>query len=111
MNNAGKVFICGAGPGDVSLLTLRARDLLINCNIILYDRLVNDDILSLASSKSEKIYVGRQAGDPTINQHLTNRLMVKYARDGQSVLRLKGGDPFIFGRGAEEAEYLDFKEN
>lgn len=110
MNNAGKVFICGAGPGDVSLLTLRARDLLINCNIILYDRLVNDDILSLASSKSEKIYVGRQAGDPPINQHLTNRLMVKYARDGQSVLRLKGGDPFIFGRGAEEAEYLASKK-
>jgi len=110
MKSFGKVFICGAGPGDVGLLTLRARDLLTNCNVILYDRLVSDDILELASAKSDKIYVGREAGDPTINQRLTNRLMVKYAREGQTVLRLKGGDPFIFGRGAEEAEYLASKK-
>mgnify|MGYP003575087701 CR=1 FL=1 len=110
MNSLGKVFICGAGPGDVGLLTLRARDLLTSCNVILYDRLVGNDILDLASAKSEKIYVGREAGDPAVNQRLTNRLMIKYAREGRSVLRLKGGDPFIFGRGAEEAEYLASKK-
>ena len=106
VNSKGKVYICGAGPGDVDLLTLRASKLLLKCDVILYDRLVNKGILRMASSKSEKVYVGRESGDPTTNQGITNELMLKFANDGKRILRLKGGDPFIFGRGGEEAEFL-----
>lgn len=105
----GKVYICGAGPGDRNLLTIKASNLLSECDVILYDRLVNRGILSMASSKSEKVYVGRESGDPTTNQMITNELMVKYAKEGKKILRLKGGDPFIFGRGGEEAEFLSSK--
>ena len=105
----GKVYICGAGPGDRNLLTIKASNLLSECDVILYDRLVNRGILSMASSKSEKLYVGRESGDPTTNQMITNELMVKYAKEGKKILRLKGGDPFIFGRGGEEAEFLSSK--
>lgn len=106
IKSKGKVYICGAGPGDGDLLTLRALKLLSECNVILYDRLVNKRILKMASSKSEKVYVGRESGDPYTNQKITNELMLKYANDGKKILRLKGGDPFIFGRGGEEAEFL-----
>ena len=105
----GKVYICGAGPGDADLLTIKASKLLSKCDIILYDRLVNRRMLRMASQHSKKIYVGRESGDPTINQEITNKLMLKYADDGKKVLRLKGGDPFIFGRGGEEAEFLSSK--
>ena len=105
----GKVYICGAGPGDADLLTVKASKLLSKCDIILYDRLVNRSMLRMASQHSKKIYVGRESGDPTINQNITNELMAKYADDGKKVLRLKGGDPFIFGRGGEEAEFLSSK--
>jgi uroporphyrin-III C-methyltransferase len=105
----GKVYICGAGPGDADLLTIKASKLLSKCDIILYDRLVNRSMLRMASQHSKKIYVGRESGDPTINQNITNELMAKYADDGKKVLRLKGGDPFIFGRGGEEAEFLSSK--
>ena len=106
MNAKGKVFICGAGPGDPRLATVRAMDLVATCDVILYDRLVSKEIISKIPAKTEKIYVGRSVGDPTSHQDDTNELMVKYAKQGKSVLRLKGGDPFIFGRGAEEAQYL-----
>ncbi|HJR85965.1 MAG TPA: uroporphyrinogen-III C-methyltransferase [Nitrososphaeraceae archaeon] len=106
----GKVYICGAGPGDRNLLTIKASKLLSECDVILYDRLVNRGVLSMASSQSEKVYVGRESGDPTTNQTITNELMLKYAKDGKKILRLKGGDPFIFGRGGEEAEYLSSKK-
>jgi uroporphyrin-III C-methyltransferase len=109
VNPKGKVYICGAGPGDADLLTIKASKLLSKCDIILYDRLVNRRMLRMASQHSKKIYVGRESGDPTINQNITNELMLKYADDGKKVLRLKGGDPFIFGRGGEEAEYLSSK--
>jgi uroporphyrin-III C-methyltransferase len=102
----GKVFICGAGPGDPKLMTLRAMELLKTCHIVLYDRLVGKEIIDQIPAWSEKAYVGRMVGDPTTHQDKTNELMVKYAKMGKDVLRLKGGDPFIFGRGAEEAEYL-----
>ncbi|HXV45901.1 MAG TPA: uroporphyrinogen-III C-methyltransferase [Nitrososphaera sp.] len=102
----GKVFICGAGPGDPKLFTLRAMELLRTCNIVLYDRLVGKEIIDQIPAGTEKVYVGRAVGDPTTHQDRTNELMVKYAKKGKDVLRLKGGDPFIFGRGAEEAEYL-----
>lgn len=102
----GKVFICGAGPGDPKLVTLRAIELLKTCDVVLYDRLVGKEIIDQIPAGTEKVYVGRTVGDPTTHQDRTNTLMVKYANKGKDVLRLKGGDPFIFGRGAEEAEYL-----
>ena len=102
----GKVYICGAGPGEPNLLTLKAAKLLATCDVILYDRLVNKRTLKMASQDSKKVYVGRESGDPTTNQLNTNEIMLKFAKDGKKVLRLKGGDPFIFGRGGEEAEFL-----
>jgi uroporphyrin-III C-methyltransferase len=102
----GRVFICGAGPGDPKLITLRAMELLKTCDVILYDRLVGKEIVDQMSEGAEKVYVGRTVGDPTTHQDSTNELMARYAKKGKRVLRLKGGDPFIFGRGAEEAEYL-----
>ncbi|MFL6496351.1 MAG: uroporphyrinogen-III C-methyltransferase [Nitrososphaera sp.] len=102
----GKVFICGAGPGDPKLMTLRAMELLQMSDVVLYDRLVGKEIIDQIPEGSEKAYVGRMVGDPITHQEKTNKLMVKYAKWGKTVLRLKGGDPFIFGRGAEEAEYL-----
>ncbi|AFU59533.1 uroporphyrinogen-III C-methyltransferase [Candidatus Nitrososphaera gargensis Ga9.2] len=106
MEKKGKVFICGAGPGDPKLITLRAMELLKTCDVVLYDRLVGKEIIDQIPAGAKKIYVGRTVGDPTTHQDRTNELMVKYAKKGKSVLRLKGGDPFIFGRGAEEAEHL-----
>lgn len=106
MKKKGKVFICGAGPGDPGLVTVRAMELLKMCNVILYDRLVGKEIIDQIPAKAEKVFVGRTVGDPTTHQDRTNKLMVQHAKKGKTVLRLKGGDPFIFGRGAEEAEYL-----
>jgi uroporphyrin-III C-methyltransferase len=106
MKSRGKVFICGAGPGDPGLATVRAMELVKTCDVVLYDRLVSKDIIDQIPASSKKIYVGRSVGDPTTHQHRTNDLLVKFAGRGNKVLRLKGGDPFVFGRGAEEAEYL-----
>jgi uroporphyrin-III C-methyltransferase len=106
MKKKGKVFICGAGPGDPGLVTVRAMELLKMCDVILYDRLVGKEIIDQIPAKAEKVFVGRTVGDPTTHQDRTNNLMVQHAKKGKTVLRLKGGDPFIFGRGAEEAEYL-----
>ncbi|HET9806918.1 MAG TPA: uroporphyrinogen-III C-methyltransferase, partial [Nitrososphaeraceae archaeon] len=103
----GKVYICGAGPGNPDLITKRCWDLLKHCDIILYDRLVGREILELIPESTPKIYVGRSAGDPTTNQVKTNKVMLQYVLEGKKVLRLKGGDPFIFGRGGEEAEFLN----
>jgi uroporphyrin-III C-methyltransferase len=102
----GTVYICGAGPGDPKLMTIRAMELLKECDVVLYDRLVGQEIVDQIPASAEKVYVGRAVGDPTTHQKHTNELMAKYALEGKDVLRLKGGDPFIFGRGAEEAEYL-----
>jgi uroporphyrin-III C-methyltransferase len=106
----GKVFICGAGPGDPKLVTVRAMEVLNNCDVVLYDRLICKDLIDQIPAKSEKIYVGRAVGDSTTHQDITNNFMVEHAKNGKRVVRLKGGDPFIFGRGAEEAEYL-YKHN
>ena len=106
----GKVFICGAGPGDPNLITLKARELLNSCDVVLYDRLICKEIIDQIPARCEKIYVGRSIGDLTTHQDTTNNLMVEEAKKGKRVLRLKGGDPFIFGRGGEEAEYL-FERN
>jgi uroporphyrin-III C-methyltransferase len=102
----GRVFICGAGPGDPHLLTLKAAKLLKTCDVVLYDRLVTNQIIERIPDRCKKIYVGRGIGGSTYHQHETNNLMVEHAKKGEKVLRLKGGDPFIFGRGGEEAEYL-----
>jgi len=102
----GKVYIVGAGPGDPSLLTLKALDLIKSADIVLYDRLVSDGILKMIPSHVQKVYVGRNIGDDYAHQEETNKLMVQHAKDGRNVVRLKGGDPFIFGRGGEEAEFL-----
>ena len=110
MRKKGKVFICGAGPGDPKLVTVRAMEVLNNCDVVLYDRLICKDLINEIPAKCEKIYVGRAVGDSTAHQDVTNDLMVEHAKNGKRVVRLKGGDPFIFGRGAEEAEYL-FKHN
>lgn len=110
MRKKGKVFICGAGPGDPKLVTVRAMEVLNNCDVVLYDRLVCKDLIDQIPAKCEKIYVGRAAGESTTHQDITNGLMVEHAKNGRRVVRLKGGDPFIFGRGAEEAEYL-FEHN
>ena len=110
MTKNGKVFICGAGPGDPKLITLKAMETLNNCDVVLYDRLVCKEIIDQIPDTAEKIYVGRSIGDPATHQDNTNNLMVAQAKEGKIVLRLKGGDPFIFGRGGEEAEYL-FEHN
>jgi uroporphyrin-III C-methyltransferase len=101
-----KVFICGAGPGDPELITVKAMRLLKTCDVIFYDRLVSKEIIDQIPSNSEAVFVGKSEGDTASQQAHINKLMVGYAIKGKRVLRLKGGDPFIFGRGAEEAEYL-----
>ncbi len=102
----GKVYLIGAGPGDIELLTVKAVRLLSTADVVLYDRLINEDVLRLLKDSSLKIYVGKSDGRHTIPQEEINRLLVKYASLYPVVVRLKGGDPFIFGRGAEEALYL-----
>jgi len=102
----GKVFLVGAGPGDPSLITLRAVELIKKADVVLYDRLVSKKILSMIPKKAKAVYVGRAVGDDYKHQDSTNDLMVKYAKTKRCIVRLKGGDPIMFGRGGEEAEYL-----
>jgi len=102
----GKVYLVGAGPGDPGLLTVKAADLLATCDTLVYDYLVNPEILAHVQSYTERIYVGKVGGGRHIPQRQINDLLIKQARLGKRVVRLKGGDPFLFGRGAEEAEAL-----
>jgi len=102
----GKVFIVGAGPGDPKLITLKAVEAIKSSDVVLYDRLVSKKIVAMIPKKAEKMYVGRDVGDDYKHQDSTNDLMVKLAKKNKNIVRLKGGDPFIFGRGGEEAEYL-----
>jgi len=102
----GKVFLVGAGPGDMGLLTVKAVEVLRVADVVIYDRLVNKAILELAPKTAEKIYAGKRAGKHVLPQEKINELLVKTALDGKRVVRLKGGDPFLFGRGGEEAEAL-----
>ncbi|MCX8150697.1 MAG: uroporphyrinogen-III C-methyltransferase [Candidatus Bathyarchaeota archaeon] len=102
----GKVFLVGAGPGDPQLLTVKAAELLKNAKVVVYDRLVSSDILKLIPEEAKKIYVGKRTGKHVITQEKITELLVKLALEGEDVIRLKGGDPFIFGRGGEEAEAL-----
>ena len=102
----GKVYLVGAGPGSVDLLTLRAAALIGRADVLVHDRLVGDDVLALAPSSAERVYVGKARGRHTLPQPEINALLVRYALAGRDVVRLKGGDPFVFGRGGEEIEAL-----
>lgn len=102
----GKVYLVGAGPGDAKLLTLRAAEIIRGADVVLYDRLVGRGVVSMIPKSAERVYVGRAVGDDALHQNSTNSLMLKYARIHRSVVRLKGGDPIMFGRGGEEAEFL-----
>jgi uroporphyrin-III C-methyltransferase len=102
----GKVYIVGAGPGDVELLTLKTYKLIKSADVILYDRLINQEILSLAKPDCELVYVGKEDGKHAVEQEKINELLLRYAYTKDIVVRLKGGDPFVFGRGGEEALFL-----
>ena len=104
--NQGRVVIVGAGPGSPKLLTLQAAESISNADIILYDALIHPDILSLKSEKCKKIFVGKRSGENCIKQSAINQLMKDFVKSGKIVVRLKGSDPFIFGRGGEEAIFL-----
>ena len=105
-NKKGKVYIIGAGPGDAGLITLKGVDCLRVADVVIYDYLVSKDLLKYASDDARLIYAGKQGGAHTLLQWQINDLLVKEAKAGNTVARLKGGDPFIFGRGGEEAEKL-----
>ena len=102
----GKVYLIGAGPGDVGLMTCRARELLAQAEVVVYDALVGDAVLSLVPSEAECINVGKRAGNHTRSQWQINEILLEQALKGRMVVRLKGGDPFLFGRGGEELELL-----
>lgn len=102
----GKVYLVGAGPGAPELLTLKAAELLQTAEVIVYDRLIQERVLELASPSAERIYMGKKAGCHESRQAEIQELLVRKAREGKRLVRLKGGDPFLLGRGGEEAEYL-----
>ena len=100
------VYLVGAGPGDAGLLTLRGAELLRRADVVIYDMLVNPELLRLASPSAEIISRGSRGTDAALSQQDLNTLIVAKAKEGKCVVRLKGGDPYIFGRGGEEAEEL-----
>ncbi|MEG0847191.1 uroporphyrinogen-III C-methyltransferase [Niameybacter sp.] len=103
---SGKVYLVGAGPGDFKLLTLKALDCIKEAEVLVYDRLANAEYLNLARPTAERIYVGKASSDHTMTQDEINEVLAVKAKEGKVVTRLKGGDPYVFGRGGEEGEYL-----
>lgn len=106
ITNHGKVFLVGAGPGDPELLTIKAAKTIGMADVLLVDDLVSDEVLQFAKSDARIVYVGKRGGCKSTPQEFIERLMVLEAKQGRTVVRLKGGDPFIFGRGGEECETL-----
>ena len=102
----GKVYLVGAGPGDPELLTIKGLRAIKEADVILYDRLINKDILDYAEPNTKFFYCGKDPYRHSLPQEETNRMMIQLAKKGHTVTRLKGGDPFVFGRGGEEAEQL-----
>ena len=98
----GKVFLVGAGPGNPELLTLKAARIIGAADVVVYDRLISAEILGFIPEGAARIYVGKQAGHHCVPQAEINRVLVRLARTGRMVVRLKGGDPFIFGRGCDQ---------
>ena len=111
MKPTGTVYLVGAGPGDAGLMTLRGAELLARAEVVVYDALINGDILGLAPPAAEMIYAGKRSGEHAIPQEEINQLLVDKARAGLCVVRLKGGDPYVFGRGGEEAAGAGGGEN
>jgi uroporphyrinogen III methyltransferase/synthase len=103
---SGKVYLVGAGPGDPGLMTVKGLDCLRRADVVIYDRLIDESILHEARPEAEKIYVGKASSHHTLEQETINHLLIQKAREGKVVVRLKGGDPFVLGRGGEEAEAL-----
>jgi uroporphyrin-III C-methyltransferase/precorrin-2 dehydrogenase/sirohydrochlorin ferrochelatase len=106
IDRSGSVHLVGAGPGAADLLTLRAYRLLREADVIVHDRLVSDEVLDMVRREAERIFVGKARGNHCMPQEAINALLIRLARAGKCVVRLKGGDPLIFGRGGEEAEAL-----
>jgi len=106
MSESGKVYLVGAGPGDLGLVTLRAKECIENADVIVYDHLANPEMLSWAREDAEIVYAGKEGGASQLSQQEINDLLIEKAREGKQAVRLKGGDPFIFGRGAEEAQAI-----
>lgn len=106
MSQQACVYLVGTGPGDADLLTVKALRLIQNADVIVYDRLISQQVLDLIPPGTAQIYVGKASGHHTLNQQEINRLLVKSAEKNRRVVRLKGGDPFVFGRGSEEALFL-----
>jgi uroporphyrinogen III methyltransferase/synthase len=106
MPKVGKVYLVGAGPGDPGLLTVKAAELIKAGDVLVYDRLVQEGVLAMARESAETIYMGKQLGCHSSRQNEIHEVLVQKAREGKMVVRLKGGDPFLFGRGGEEIEYL-----
>lgn len=105
-HNTGKVYLVGAGPGDPELITVKGKNVLERADVIVYDRLANPELLATGRAKSEHIFVGKKPGSPSVSQEGINKILISKANEGKIVARLKGGDPFVFGRGGEEIEAL-----